>query len=146
MILQLQAGQISAMWDAIKHAAIAANEILPAQSDKFLNNLLGNLLGGKAQAWVSFDGPPEDRVIHGVAVTCIIQDPLFEIPFLLVHSIYSFNTIHVEHFHEAMSAFEQYGKTQGCSKLVAMTTNERLLKLYKHLGMERELFIYSKLL
>ena len=144
MIVRLQPEQISIMWDSIKFAVLEANSIGPSQSDLFLNEVLGLLLSGKAQAWIMYEDAEGSRTIYAIVVTCFMEEPLLGYNYLLVHSVYGFKPLNLERIYEAMAAFEEFGKANGAFKIVGMTREERLLNVYERLGMEREVFVYSK--
>lgn len=144
MILQLQSDQVSAMWDAIKFAACGANGIKQDRAQIFLNNLLGNIMAGKVQVWCSFLDGPEGRDIHAFGITCVQREEVLGMDYLLMHSLYSYKALTIELMHEAMEAFINFARENSCFKFVAMTNDERLLKLYTHLGMKHEVYVWSK--
>jgi N-acyl-L-homoserine lactone synthetase len=132
------------MWDALKFAIVGANRLSPENTPTMLNNVLGMLLGGKAQAWIMFEDVDGQRVLHGAVITCFMEDALFGIQYLLVHSVYGFKALPLEMIYEAMSCFEEFARANEATKVVGMTRDERLLKIYDRLGMVKEVYVYSK--
>lgn len=143
MFVKLQPEQISCLWDAIKVAIVEANNVRNPDIEKYSNHVLEKLMAGKAQVWVVYEaGEAPDLV--AIAVTCFMKDQLFDTDYLLIHSVYAFSDLKLAFIHDAMKSFAEFAVANNCYKIVAMTTDERLLKLYERLGFSREIFVYSK--
>lgn len=145
MIIKLQPSQISTMWDVIKFTVLEANQISPDQNDAFMNNILEKLLSGKGQAWLSFEDVEGERKFYAVGITCIMEDPLTNRFYLLLHSLYAYETMNKDIMHEAISKVSDFARANNCYQILAMTLNARIQKLFKFAGLDTEIFVQSKL-
>lgn len=144
MIVRLQPEQLSIMWDTIKFAVLEANDLAKSQAPLFINEVLEMLLGGKAQAWLLYEDKDGERTLYTVVVTCYMEEPLLGFKYLLIHSVYAYQPLSLDKIREALEAFEDFARANGAGKVVTMTKDERLVKGFERLGMQREVFVYSK--
>lgn len=144
MIVRIQPEQINEVWDIIKYGCIQANNVRADSVYSFTNNLLEMLLSGRAQAWINYEVVDEKRDINAIAVTCFMHDPIFNVDYLLAHSVYGYKPMKLEWLKESVEAMCAFSKANNCFKFVAMTTDERLTNVYKRIGLEPELYVYSK--
>lgn len=146
MLIKLQPEQVSTMWDAIKFSALEANNVGEYNSACFMNNLLERLLAGSAQAWMCVEDTETERVIHAVIITCLMEDPILGNKYILVHTMYGFKQLSLALVRDSFETLSQFARDCECTRIVAMTQDQRILKLHQHVGMQQEFYISSKTL
>ena len=146
MTIQLQPLQITAMWDTIKFVAIEANDVNVTTAAAFISSLLGNLLSGKAQVWVTMTESDAEgnREMIAMTITYLQEEMLWNFNYLVLHSVYGFKPMTLEIINGAVETYTKYAKTCGCQKVVVMTVNERVAKLFTKVGFDSELYVHSK--
>lgn len=127
MTIQLSADQIARYWDALKWVVAGAVDE-PVDS----NTLLGLLLAGKAQCWVSLN---EERRIGLVGVTMLTSSQLSGEKDLLLYALVAQRRVPREEWEDAVRVLRAWAKKQGCRRVVAYSTLESVRNMVeKELG------------
>lgn len=143
MTIQLQYSQISILWDVIKFAAVEANNTPNEKISAFTSELLVSLMSGKAQVWATLTEGEEHELI-ALTITYHQVEALFGYKYLILHSVYGFKPMTLETVNSATDTFTKYAKTCGCQKVIVMTTDSRITKLFEKIGYKNEVYVYSK--
>lgn len=144
MIVQLTPLQVSAFWDAAKHAIKIANKnVLPADRERFCNNVLANVLSGKAQVWASYDpGDDGDPKFRGIGITIIEEDSLTQEKRLYMHSLYAFRPLENDPV-DMLPVLAAFARKEGCSTIYTFTAIEKLQQIYTANGFNQNLQLYT---
>ena len=137
MIINLQPDQVPLFWDLIKHSLIHARGIpKPYQQDYALVALEHSLLGDY-QCWLSFDLDKDDnKILHCILVTSIINERIYGRRVLYVEALYGFRLISMEMMEDIYDGLKKFGLANDCVALVADYTNKRSKEFLMHLGFE----------
>jgi len=144
MIIQLQPEQITAYWPAIKHGIMIANRFDGGDVLAVCNQMLADLLVGKAQCWVSTKDTEHNRDFEAVGITTIVKDSAFRVPYLFLHTLYAFRPICEENLNNLVPTLERFAREAGCGALITLTKIERLQKLYLASGFTDDQRLYIK--
>jgi hypothetical protein len=143
MVIKLQPMQISSLWDAIKLAAIRANSITSEQEQHFANKVLEALLTEVYQCWVLCYDNEEGRQISAIGITSIVNDKLFNLRYLNMHTVFGFRVMTPELKREAFEAFSAFAAGNGCAVFRTSTNNKAIKGLAEESYMTEILTTYS---
>lgn len=133
MAVILLPDQIPQMWEAIKYAAVSADQVEEGHRDRYLNLLLYQLLSSKAQCFVRLDST---RKLQALAVTSVVVDEMRDEKSLYVKFLYSFAKVDDEVWKQDMEVLKLYAIKNECKSIIAKTHNSKAFELVKMLGMK----------
>ena len=135
MLIRLLPAQLVKIWDMIRFAI--AETFIPrsACTASHLQYILKQLLCGKMDCWIAFDGTTkEDRKFTGFVTTRIgIDGPTGE-KILWIDSVYAYQSVHFELMARVMGTLEAYAVKQDCKTIIAMTDTDRIATLAEKNG------------
>ena len=132
MLIRLRPTQISLLWEDIKYSAIQANNIPQHNQGAYANKLLENLLSAKFQCWIVFDFNEENnRQIHAIGITTIIEDNISGLRTLEILSLYGYRTLTDVIAMEGMRDLKEFARKHGCLVIKASTNVQRIKNLAK---------------
>ena len=133
MAVILLPDQIPQMWEAIKYAAVNADQVEEGHRDRYLNVLLYQLLSSKAQCFVRLDSA---RRLQALAVTSVVVDEMRDEKSLYVKFLYSFAKVDDEVWKQDIEVLKLYAIKNECKSITAKTHNDKAFELVKMLGMK----------
>lgn len=141
MLVALLQTQVAEHWSLFRDHI---NDSLPPIADYGpldMNNILHRLMLGGAVLWQVVN---EEREMVGFIVTTILRD-MSGVSTLLIYSSVILMNSPVKYWTECAETLRIYAKDKGCSKIVAFTSNEKLLTLLKEEGAETTTFVSFRL-
>lgn len=134
--LMINPDQVPLLWNSIKYAAVNAQFVEEEFRERFLNNLLYQLLSSKAQCFVRID---EDRKVQAIALTKVQFDETRDERSLFVTCLYSFVKVDDDTWKNDIEILKKYAKKLGCKFITAWATSDKISDLISMMGM-RERF------
>lgn len=133
MFIQLTIEQISERWPILRKALEASHPPTSLANDFFFQKNLRDLLTGYKQAWVWADTKGD----VGYVISTFIDDFDSKQKFLLIYTAYALEDCVVEGklWMEGLKGLFKFAASTGCSKIVAFTNQEKVIKLANHVGM-----------
>lgn len=146
-LIQLTYDQISSMWDSLKGFV---HETLPTVDDKLyehrLNNILQELLMGKAQLWVGYRAVEvEQHEPIGFVITYYSINALDREKNLLVYSLYGFQSVSLSWMVQGLETLTKFAKTMGLHNVILYTDNPAILKYLERSGRIKSQQVFVKL-
>lgn len=129
MLVKLLSEQIAYRWDFIKQAIETS---VPSMESVDTNELLTDLLNGKAQCWVSHEG--EEGSVEGIVVTAIIGDSYSKAKSLLIYALCGYGMNTRKAWADAFKTLAAFAKSEECWRILACTDVSSLIKLAEDLG------------
>lgn len=99
---------------------------------RYLNNLLQMILLDRLEVWVVQDA--EDKRVQAVFSLTTITDAIAMECYMLIYSLYSFETLHPAVLRDTVEKVKTYAKSKNCNRLVAYTYEEHFAKFAEQLG------------
>ena len=130
-VYRLISVQIPLFWDAIKFACVKSDEVEEKNFPVYFNELLHALLSDKAQCFVMLD---KDKILHSIAISRIITDPLLGRKELLLQCVYSMHTIEPTELMRNLSVLVALAKKEKCSAVSFNSRNPRVWEMAKLSG------------
>ena len=132
--------QIAERWDFIKPAIENSLPLLAENKNTDrMNNVLECLLLDKLQCWVTFD---KDNNIKAVTTTRICFDDISMTYDLLMFSTYTFSDMSRRDWLTGLKTLNKFAKSRNCSRIVAYTDNNDMVRLSERLGWKSKIFLY----
>jgi len=142
MLVKLFPEQVAERWDFIKPAIDNSLPLLADdESPDRMNNILESLLLNQMHCWVSYNG----KKINGVVTTKIAFDDATKTNSLLLYSAYSFGDTNKSDWIGGFETLSKFAKSIKCSKLIAYTDNEDIVRLFERLGGQSTTFLCFRL-
>ena len=133
MITKLTHKQVSDYWDSMfKHVYL---DLAPGHvevNQHYLNNLLRMILLDRLSVWVVQVG--EDARVVATFSTTIINDAIAMESYMLIYSLYSFETLHPALLVDTLDKIKRYAKAENCARLVAYTYEEHFAAFARQQG------------
>lgn len=146
MIVVLQPDQIGALWGSIKHGILVTGRFTHANPEELTNQMLQELMLGRAQCWMGFQERDGERVFYAFGITTIVKDSAFSLPYLFLHTLYAYRPMPPELVEEIVPTLETFARNSKCAMLVTFTAVERLQQLYLAAGFTDDQKLYTKML
>jgi len=141
MIIKILASQVPTFWEAVKFAAIQADEVDEKNRQAYLNDLLHALLSDKAQCFVELD---DSRMLSALIVTRMSADKVTEQKYMNVQTLYAWKVMKNETWQAGMDVIEQFAKKEGCKYISFMSRNPAVWRRVAIMGFTERTRIYSK--
>jgi hypothetical protein len=123
MILKILASQVPTFWEAIKFAALSADEVEEKNRQAYLNEILHSLLSDKAQCFVFLD---DDRVLIGLMVTRVQVDKITDEKALLLQALYVWKRPDTQVWIDGFNYVKQFALSQECKSFSFSSRNPAL--------------------
>lgn len=140
MFIRITALQIPSFWDAIKFAAVNAERISESDRQRYLNNLLVDLLNDKAQCFIRFS---DQKELLAVVITKLKGDELAGEMSLLIQCLYSFKGVAPEEWASDLEIVKEFAKTKKCSSIVTYSGVPRVFEILNGLGFREQFRRFS---
>lgn len=135
----LTAEQIPQYWEVIKYAVVNVEIVEEQYREKYLNNLLYQLLAGKVQCFVRLG---EGRQLEMVGLTSIQVDHIRDDRTLFCYALYSFKKVPGETWASDFVELVQWAKASKCKSITLWSNNEKAINLCKMLGIKKRLEMF----
>jgi hypothetical protein len=140
MIIKLLPEQVPLFWDAIKFAAVQADEIDNKDLQPYLNELLHSLLGEKAQCFAGLD---DKRTLVGILITRLGIDKITGDKYLLVQAVYTWKMLSDQVWKDAYELFQLFAKKEECKYITFNSRNPAIWNKAEKLGFVEKTRTYS---
>jgi len=138
VLVKLFPDQIAERWDFIKPAIDGSLPMIADdESPDRMNNILESLLLDQTQCWISSN----KGKVNAVVTTKIAFDDTTKTSSLLLYSVYSFGETVRKDWIEAFGTLSKFAESKECSRLIAYTDNEDLIRLSERLGGQSTTFL-----
>lgn len=130
MMVRLTPEQISLHWGLIKQVVLDLELVPLADNTMAYNNLLAKLLGDFWQCWFVYDiTPTDERVLHVLILTSILEDSLSGLKYLNLQGVWAFRPFTTELQQDCLRGVRELLRNKSCSGLIATTSNPRAEQL-----------------
>jgi len=133
MAILLTPDQIPQLWKAIKFAAVNADHVEEEYRERYLNQLLYQLLASKAQCFVRLS--PE-RKLQAIAVTKITVDEVRDEKSLFIMTAYSFEKVDPRFWIDDIETLRKFAKKNECKTVTAWATTDKSETLAELIGLK----------
>lgn len=142
MIVQLTCDQVAENWDSIKPCiAEALPPVVDANNEFVTENVLEAILVEKMQCWLSYREVDGGIEIVGFATTTILWDECSRTSSLLLYTLFGIKPLVAQDWVEAWSAIQKYAIAKKCTRIVAYSQNDEIIRNAIAVGAEIQTFI-----
>lgn len=127
MLIRVLPNKIPAIWETIKYAAVHVDAVDEAYRSVYLNNLLHDLLCGKAQC-IAHISEAEGKIINILITREIIDDTCGQ-KHLVVGLAYAFERSQPEDWDRIIDVLKEIAAADNCSKVSFVTNNPKVLEI-----------------
>ena len=130
MILKLSPDQVSERWESLK---VAIEKSLPPflkDGPIKMENILEAIVKDIMHCWVIED----DEGLAAIATTTFMPDPGTQLISLFIYTITSLRPVDINEWQENFKVFAKWGRSRGCSNVIAFTDVDRIVEIAKSLG------------
>jgi hypothetical protein len=145
MINRLLPEQISKFWDVIKYAVEQSLPPTVGDHPDKMNRILGSMLCGKIDVWMSYTVNGEKRKLNGLVVTRFLYDDASDTKTLLLYCAYSYADERIAHefWVEGYNAMVEYARANKCIRLIAYSDIPYLIEMANAIGAETRFHLIS---
>jgi hypothetical protein len=136
MVIKLLSSQIPMFWEAIKFAAISADEIDKENWGVYLNKLLHSLLNDRSQCFVRLDN---ERRLLALLVTRFSIDRITNEKSLFIQALYSWKRTENKEWEEVLMFVRKFAENEKCKYISFESRNPRIWQLTAVFGFKEEL-------
>jgi hypothetical protein len=133
MIVKLLPRQIPVFWEAIKYAAINADEVDEEHRGAYLNELLHSLLGNKCLCFIKLD---DERRLQTLLLVKFIVDTVSGEKSLFLLPIFSWKQLKPRDWEEDAVVVKEFAKHEGCKYISFESRNPKVWQLGESLGFQ----------
>lgn len=138
--------QISLFWDLIKKGVISAYRIPEKFQQDFTLKYLENLLLGLYQCWIGYTEEEDEKKIHAILCTKIVNEKEYGVRTIALIGVYGFRLIPQEMVELAINKVGEFGKANGCDVIVTEYRLKRVGDMLRNTGFEDHITIMRKAL
>ena len=146
MFIKLLPDQVTWFWGLIKQAIINAYKIPKDFQQDFTLSMLEKLLTGMSQCWLNYEMDGENRKIHAVCITSILDEKSHGVKTLSIEALYGFRLISMDNMNSMYLKLEKFALSEGCSVLAADYSTSRVKEFLDYLGFEKHRTICRKVI
>ena len=128
MLIKILPDQVVQLWETIKYAATAVNEIDEKDLPKYLNELLHSLLNEKTQCFVRLD---DNREIIALWITAFLMNTTNGEKYFQIKCVYGFKSSPDEVWKRDCEVLVQFAKKENCSYVGFQSRNKRIWDIGK---------------
>ena len=136
MIVRLEPDQIAEYWDMLKPAIMGALPPVSSNDKDLANNILENLLAHGMDCWMVYTIKDGVNKILLIATTTISEDICSRTRSLMVYTVFGVNPASGKEWEEGFEVLSKYGRSRGCSRIIAYTDVESIRRMAKIFGGE----------
>lgn len=140
MLLKLNPQIISVSWDEISRCIDEAVPPIASSAPDRNSRILESLLSGDMQAWAY---RRDNGNIVYLALTTPLYDPCSNTKSLLIYCLYGWLTPGIDELREGFDVVSRFAKGLGCSRIVAYSDNEAVIKIAERIGAETKYRLLS---
>jgi len=133
MIIKLLPDQVMNYWPMIKGGIEASLPPVTGDSKEKMNNILIELLDGRLDCWIAFRKDIEVDVV-AIIITSISYDSRGDTSSLLLYCVYALKQTEGQDWVEGYEALSKYARANNCSRMVAYSNDEKILKIVEKFG------------
>jgi len=133
MLIKILPDQVVQLWETIKYAATAVDEIDEKDLSKYLNELLHSLLNEKAQCFVRLD---DKREIIALFITKFLMNTTNGEKYFQIQCVYGFKAAPNEVWKRDWEILKEFAKKENCSYMGFVSRNKRIWDIGKLMGMD----------
>jgi hypothetical protein len=137
IVVLLTPAQISAQWSQLSLGIAVGSNVSQEQADQFCTNMLQSLLTGHAHCWLICSKETPRRIL-GVATTTKTADTISGTTSLLIYSLYAYGVMGLSIWKECFRVLSVYAKMWKLDKIVAYSSNKRVIEMAKRYGATTE--------
>lgn len=118
-------------WPLVKQSLMLSLPSTVELSERSLAEILSQIMNGMLKVWALVEG----EEVRAIATTVVEVDRISATRNLLVYSLYVFEgAVNMETWRELFRAFSILAKQLECFRIVATTTNTRVMQIVTSLG------------
>jgi hypothetical protein len=136
MVIKLLPSQIPMFWEAIKRAAISADEVNKENWGVYLNELLHSLLNDRSQCFVRLN---EEKRLLALMITRLSVDKITNEKGLSLQVLYSWKHVEDKEWQDDYNFIKEFTKHEKCKYIFFESRNPRLWKLAESVGFRENL-------
>jgi len=140
MIIRILPTQVPKLWEAIKAAAVQADEVRKEDYPAYLNGLLHSLLNDKSQCWVRLS---DEKRLLGLAVTKVVIDKIIGDKSLVIRVLYSWNNVDDKEWQSDLLFVRDFAKHEECKRISFESRNSRVWRIGELLGFKENLRTFT---
>lgn len=142
MLLKMLPEQVSDRWDMFKDGIERSLPVVNDEDPEKMNNILASILTGEIQCWVSYR-ELEDLKKHGVALvlTTTVDDLITRTRSLILYLVWAWEKTEARDWIEGFQALMKFSKLMRCQRLIAYTSDEKVVKIAEKFNAEFQTFI-----
>jgi len=135
MLVRLLPEQASTIWHIISPMIEAALPPTSGDSSNRMNDILEAIIKNRMQCWIikKVEGA-NDVKIYAVVTTVISKDVITGNSQLLIYSLYSVRPMPIDILLEGVVGLRKFARSVGCDRVVAYSSNRRVLDMAKKVG------------
>ncbi len=115
------------LWEAIKYAVVQTDAVEKEHRHAYLNNLLHELLCGKAFCFVHIG--EEDRRIKALLIAKVVINDVYETQTFRVGIAYAFSHSSPAEWDDIVKTIKKIATSNKCSKISFVTNNFKILEI-----------------
>lgn len=140
MILRLLPTQIPIFWEAIKYAAIQADEVESQYQLPYLNRILHSLLNDKSQCFVRLS--PTKQLLS-IMVTMIGLDKVTDAKMLFIQVLYSWKLVSDLEWEKDWEFLRSFAQKERCVRISFESKSPRIWQLGQLVGFKEQIRVFS---
>lgn len=133
----MEPDQIARLWPSIAPGIQEAAAPTSAPGIESLNGVLNRLLSGEMRLWFitkTFEADLNKNTLYAHVTTIPVQDWATGTTNLLIYSLYSWEPMPQSVLGDAWEKMREYAKSLGCQKVIAFTSNPRVVEMGAKVG------------
>jgi len=135
MLQQIMPEQVPYYWEAIKDKVDETLPKIPGEKNK-LNNILASLLNGSMLCWIGYRMVGDRKKSNAFLLTSFVDDDLAEVRGLLIYCLFSIGRMDRSFWTEGFEALRKFGLSKGCTRLIAYSRDDFIIRMMRDLGGE----------
>ncbi len=128
--LRLTPEIVTQHWEAIKQSIIMSAPPTITLSEKFLSNMLQELLSDKMLCWVL----SKESKVYAIVTTTFMWDSISEEKGIILYSCSATKSVSLNVWKYAIDKIKLFAKSKSCNRMYAYTENERILDIVRNSG------------
>ena len=128
---RIYAHEMGEHWPLVKQSLMLSLPSIVELSERSLAEILSQIMNGALKVWALVEG--EDT--RAIATTIVEVDNVSNTKNLLIYSLYVFEgVVKMETWRELFRTFSVLAKQLGCFRIIATTSNSRVMQIVTALG------------
>ena len=130
---RLNSAKVAEQWPKLREIFLSALPPITCEDSDWESRILAALVGERMQAWALIEAPDHPLII---ALTNIVTDEVSLVRNLQIYCLGSVDLaiVPLAAWVEGIETLRKFGEAMGCHRIVAFTSEPRILQIAKHLG------------